>query len=91
MAQWAELRAGERQLFCARVGAATAQAAGVIESDMERGLFMGVEEALAYGILDEVSRPDAPVRRLPGSGAGRKRDLLAACPRIGCGARERGP
>jgi len=67
VAQWAELRAGERQRFCARVGAATAQAAGVIESDMERGLFMGVEEALAYGILDEVSRPEAPVLRLPGS------------------------
>ena len=29
---------------------------------------MGAEEALEYGILDEVSRPDAPVRRLPGSG-----------------------
>ena len=68
VAQWAELRAGERQRFCARVGAATGQAAGVIEGDMERGLFMGVEEALAYGILDEVSRPEAPVRRLPGSG-----------------------
>jgi ATP-dependent Clp protease protease subunit len=68
VAQWAELRAGERQRFCARVGAATGQAAAVIEGDMERGLFMGVEEALAYGILDEVSRPEAPVRRLPGSG-----------------------
>jgi ATP-dependent Clp protease, protease subunit len=68
VAQWAELRAGERQRFCARVGAATGQAAGVIEGDMERGLFMGVEEALAYGILDEVSRPEAPVRRLRGSG-----------------------
>jgi ATP-dependent Clp protease, protease subunit len=68
VAQWAELRAGERQRFSARVGAATGQAAGLIEGDMERGLFMGVEEALAYGILDEVSRPEAPVRRLPGSG-----------------------
>ena len=28
VAQWAELRAGERQRFCARVGAATGQAAG---------------------------------------------------------------
>jgi hypothetical protein len=35
---------------------------------VERGRFMSAEEALEYGILDEVSRPDAPVRRLPGSG-----------------------
>ena len=68
VAQWAELRAGERQRFCARVGAATGQAPATVEGDVERGLFMGVEEALAYGILDEVSRPDAPVRRLPGTG-----------------------
>jgi ATP-dependent Clp protease protease subunit len=68
VAQWAELRAAERQRFCARLAAATGQAAATVESDVERGLFMGAEEALAYGILDEVSRPDAPVRRLPGSG-----------------------
>jgi ATP-dependent Clp protease protease subunit len=68
VAQWAELRAAERQRFCARLAAATGQAAATVESDVERGLFMGAEEALAYGILDEVSRPDAPVRRMPGSG-----------------------
>jgi ATP-dependent Clp protease protease subunit len=68
VAQWAELRAGERQRFCARVAAATGQAPTTVESDVERGRFMGAEEALEYGILDEVSRPDAPVRRLPGSG-----------------------
>ncbi len=28
------------------------------------------EEAVAYGILDEVARPDADIRRLPGTGAG---------------------
>ena len=68
VAQWAELRAGERQRFCARVAAATGQTPATVESDVERGRFMGADEALEYGILDEVSRPDAPVRRLPGSG-----------------------
>jgi ATP-dependent Clp protease protease subunit len=68
VAQWAELRAAERQRFCARLAAATGQAPATVESDVERGRFMGAEEALGYGILDEVSRPDAPVRRLPGSG-----------------------
>jgi ATP-dependent Clp protease, protease subunit len=68
VAQWAELRAAERQRFCARLAAATGQTPDTVESDVERGRFMGAEEALEYGILDEVSRPDAPVRRLPGSG-----------------------
>ena len=57
VAQWAELRAGERQRFCARVAAATGQAPATVEGDVERGRFMGAEEALEYGILDEVSRP----------------------------------
>jgi len=68
VAQWAELRAGERRRFCARVGAATGQPPDAVEADLERGRFLGAEEALEYGILDEVSRPDAPIRRLPGSG-----------------------
>jgi len=68
VAQWADVRAAERQRFCSRLAAATGQAPATVESDVERGRFMGAEEALGYGILDEVSRPDAPVRRLPGSG-----------------------
>jgi ATP-dependent Clp protease, protease subunit len=68
VAQWAELRAAERQRFCARLGAATGQTPATVENDLERGRFLGAEEALEYGILDEVARPDAPVRRLPGSG-----------------------
>ena len=67
-AQWAELRGGERHRFCARVGAATGQPPTAVETDLERGRFLGAQEALEYGILDEVCRPDAPVRRLPGSG-----------------------
>ena len=43
-------------------------AAAAVEADLERGRFLGAEEAVDYGILDEVCRPDAPVRRLPGSG-----------------------
>jgi ATP-dependent Clp protease, protease subunit len=68
VAQWAELRADERRRFCARVGAATGRPAATVEADVERGRFLGAQEALDYGILDEVCAPDAPVRRLPGSG-----------------------
>jgi ATP-dependent Clp protease protease subunit len=66
--QWAELRAGERQRFCARVASATGRPAATVQDDLERGRFLGADEALEYGILDEVVRPDTPVRQLPGSG-----------------------
>jgi ATP-dependent Clp protease protease subunit len=68
VAQWAELRAAEREGFCARLGAAIGQDPALVERDLERGRFLGAEDALAYGILDEVARPDAPVRQLPGTG-----------------------
>ena len=66
--QWAELRApGAGALLRPRRRGHRPDPA-TVESDLERGRFLGAEEALAYGILDEVSRPDAPVRQLPGSG-----------------------
>jgi ATP-dependent Clp protease, protease subunit len=66
--QWVELRTGERERFCARVAAATGQPPASVRRDLERGRFLGADEAMGYGILDEVARPDAPVRRLPGTG-----------------------
>ena len=68
VAQWAELRAAERRHFCARVGAATGRPATTVEQDLGHGRFLGAAEAVEYGILDEVCRPDTPVGRLPGSG-----------------------
>jgi ATP-dependent Clp protease protease subunit len=68
VAQWAELRADERRRFCARVGAATGRPATAVEEDLGHGRFLGAAEAVEYGLLDEVCRPDTPVGRLPGSG-----------------------
>jgi len=67
MAQWAELRADERRRFCERVAGAVGRPADRVEEDLERGRFLSAAEAVGYGILDEVCRPDAPIRRLPGS------------------------
>ncbi len=67
VAQWAELRAGERRRFCERVAAAVGKPVAAVEEDVERGRFLGAAEAVDYGILDEVSRPDADIRRLPGT------------------------
>ena len=67
MAQWAEMRASERHRFCERLAGATGRQAGDVEHDVERGRFLSAAEAVEYGILDEVRRPDAGIRRLPGA------------------------
>ena len=67
VAQWAELRAAERQRFCARLAAAVGQEPTAVEADLERGRFLGAEEAVEYGILDEVlptRRPDPAAARI---------------------------
>jgi ATP-dependent Clp protease protease subunit len=69
VAQWVELQAAERRRFCERVGAAARKPAAAVEVDMEHGRFLSAAEAVGYGILDEVSRPDAAVHSLPGSGS----------------------
>jgi ATP-dependent Clp protease protease subunit len=69
VAQWAELRAAERQRFCERVGAAVGKTAEEVGEDLTRGRFLSAAEAVDYGLVDEVSRPDAPIRRLPGPGS----------------------
>jgi ATP-dependent Clp protease protease subunit len=66
VAQWAELRADERRRFCARLAAAVGQPESVVAGDLAAGRFMGVDDALAYGLIDEVCRPDAEIRKLPG-------------------------
>jgi ATP-dependent Clp protease protease subunit len=68
VAQWAELRAAERQRFCERVATAVGRAVEEVGADLERGRFFGAPEAVAYGLLDEVCRPDAEIRSLRGSG-----------------------
>ena len=89
VAQWAELRAGERRRFCERVGAAAGQPGGTIEEDLERGRFLSADEAMAYGILDDVSAPTRP------SGSPRRRrwreGLRAAADGVSSAALIRGP
>jgi ATP-dependent Clp protease protease subunit len=67
VAQWAELRAGDQRRFCERVAAAVGKPAATVEEDLARGRFLSAAEAVEYGILDEVCRPDVPIRQLPGS------------------------
>jgi ATP-dependent Clp protease, protease subunit len=69
VAQWAELKADERGRFCDRIAAAAKRPAAQVREDMERGLFLGAAEAVEYGLIDEVCRPEASIHPLPGAGS----------------------
>jgi ATP-dependent protease ClpP protease subunit len=64
--QWAQLRTDERQRFTDRVAAAAGKPPAVVAEDLAAGIFMGAPEALDYGLIDEVCRPDAEIHKLPG-------------------------
>ncbi len=64
--QWVQVRADERQRFCDRIAAAVGKPGAAVAEDMAAGLFMGATEALSYGLLDEICRPDAEIHQMPG-------------------------
>jgi len=47
------------------VARATGRTTEQISDDAASGLFLTAPEAVAYGIVDQVATPDAPVGRLP--------------------------
>ena len=65
VAQWAELRADERDRFCARVAAAARRPVDEVRDDLVRGRYLGAEDAASYGLIDEVYRPGAEIKKLP--------------------------
>jgi ATP-dependent protease ClpP protease subunit len=69
VAQWAELRAGERERFCDRLAAAAKRPAEQVHQDVVRGRYLAAPEAVEYGLIDEVCRPDAAIHPLPGAGS----------------------
>jgi ATP-dependent Clp protease, protease subunit len=56
----ARVRAHQRQMesFVSRVARATGRAFEHVEADLERGRWLDADEALAYGIIDEIERPE---------------------------------
>jgi ATP-dependent Clp protease protease subunit len=74
-----ELRGSARQLeqsaaahldsweaWCRRLSEATGQPMARIREDAARGRGFSADEAVAYGLVDEVVRPEARLYRLPG-------------------------
>jgi len=66
VAQWARLRSDERQRFTDRVAAATRRPPAAVAEDFAAGAFMSATEALGYGLIDEVCRPQAAIHQMPG-------------------------
>lgn len=64
--RWASFRAERWGTFCERLSAATGRPGGVVADDFGRGRYLTADQALAYGVLDEIveRRPDARRARL---------------------------
>lgn len=56
--------------FCSRVAAACGQPEARVHEDASAGRFFGAQEALDYGLADEVASPGARVFRMPGRPVG---------------------
>jgi ATP-dependent Clp protease protease subunit len=57
----ANAREHQRQLeqLVSRLASATGRAFEHVEADLERGRWLDADEALAYGLIDEIERPDS--------------------------------
>jgi ATP-dependent Clp protease, protease subunit len=62
--QWVALRAEQTNLFCQRIADAIGVDPEALRADMDAGRFLSAEEALGYGLIDEIARPDARIYRL---------------------------
>jgi ATP-dependent Clp protease protease subunit len=54
LAHWADHSLERSRLFCRRLAAAVHRAEEHVEADVAAGRFLSAEEALAYGLIDEI-------------------------------------
>lgn len=67
--QLEQLASGHRDrmsAFWTRLSEVTGQTLAQVRKDGAEGRYFSAEEAVAYGLADEVARPDTPIHRLPG-------------------------
>ena len=57
-------------MFWTRLSEATGTSVEKLRHDASDGRFLSAEEAVAYGLADEVATPDARIHRLPGRSIG---------------------
>jgi ATP-dependent Clp protease protease subunit len=64
--QLASAHADQWTAFCTRLSEACGQPLAQVLDDAGHGRFLSAQEAIDYGLADEVAAPDAQVYRLPG-------------------------
>jgi ATP-dependent Clp protease protease subunit len=65
LGQLAEAHAHQWGGFCRRLAGASGQPAERVAEDTARGLYLTASEAVAYGLADEIARPDAGTQGAP--------------------------
>lgn len=68
--QWAQLRPDEHRRFTERVAAAARKPVDSVAGLFGAGTFMSAQEAIDYGLIDEICRPRGEIHRMPGSPIG---------------------
>ena len=68
--QWSKLRTDQQVAFLLPSPPRPAAERSVeqVRRDVVSGRFLDAPAAVAYGLVDEVSRPEAEISRLPGAG-----------------------
>ncbi len=64
--QWAQLRATERKRFVDRVADAIGRSPAAVAETFGRGAFLGAQEALDFGLIDEIRRRKGAMHQMPG-------------------------
>jgi ATP-dependent protease ClpP protease subunit len=67
---WAEHHRRRLERFSELIAGATRQTPEQVASDLCSGRHLDADQALAYGLIDEIWAHGAEIRRLPGPGPG---------------------
>jgi ATP-dependent protease ClpP protease subunit len=67
---WAEHHRRRLERFAEVIAGATRRPPALVAADLSSGRHLDAEQALAYGLIDEIWAPGAEIRRLPGPGPG---------------------
>ena len=64
--QWAQLRADEWSRFTERLATAAGRTAAAVAETFAAGAFMSAQDALDFGLIDEICRPKGEIHQMPG-------------------------
>ena len=65
LVRWAEDRQARWAVFCRRLATAAGRPVAKVVDDLRSSRFLDADDAVRYGLVDEVCRPEATIHRLP--------------------------